>query len=150
MPFNQSAFNRFILDQDIVGFFPKPIKLSSGRMSSWYVNWRNVSSDVFAMDELSDFVLSFLADQKVAFDCLYGTPDGATKLAVLCQYKWAKQQPHFGPGKYVLAMGRKTPKDHGEPKDRFCGAPGKVVVLKTLPPQVAHCSRRCKSASAQY
>jgi orotate phosphoribosyltransferase len=70
----------------------------------------------------------------VGFDCLYGTPDGATKLAVVCQYKWAKLQSDFGPGKYPLVMGRKTPKDHGEPKDRyFVGAPaGRVVVLEDV------------------
>jgi len=134
MPFDQNKFNQFVLDQGIVGFFPQPIKLVSGRMSSWYVNWRNVSSDVFSMDQLVQFVLAFVKEKKIPVHCFYGTPDGATKLAVLCQFQWAKKQSDYGPAKYPLAMGRKTPKDHGDPKDRlFVGAPsGQVVVLEDV------------------
>lgn len=132
--FNQQKFNQFILEQGILGFFPKPIKLVSGRTSSWYVNWRNVSNDVYLIDQLSDFVLSYVQQQSIEINCFYGTPDGATKLAVLCQYKFAKSQPDFKSNQYTLAMGRKTPKDHGEPKDRFfVGAPqGRVVVLEDV------------------
>lgn len=132
--FDQQKFNAFILDQKIVGFFPQPIKLVSGRMSSWYVNWRNIAADVHAIDQLSDFLLAFVADQKIAFDCFLGTPDGATKLAVLAQFKWAKSQPDYGHKKYLLPMARKTAKDHGEPKDRFfVGAPeGKVIVIEDV------------------
>ena len=132
--FSQKKFNQFVLNSGIIGFFAKPIKLVSGRTSSWYVNWRNVASDVFLIDQLSDFVIDFCRFKKIEHDCLYGTPDGATKLAVLCQYKWAKKQKKFQPGRHILAMGRKTPKDHGEPKDRFfVGAPsGRVVVLEDV------------------
>jgi len=134
MKFNQEEFNRFIIDQKIVGFFEKPIKLVSGRESVFYANWRNVAEDVFLMDKLSDFLLAFVADKNLEVDCFFGTPDGATKLAVITQYKFAKAQKDYGEGKYPLAMGRKTPKDHGEEKDRyFVGAPmGKVVVLEDV------------------
>lgn len=132
--FSQKEFNQFVLDNKIVGFFDQPIKLVSGRTSTWYVNWRNISSDVFLIDQLSEYVLAFCRQKNLEQDCFYGTPDGATKLAVLCQYKWASQQTDYGPGKYVLAMGRKNPKDHGEPKDRFfVGAPtGKTVVIEDV------------------
>lgn len=132
--FNQKKFNQFVIDNKIVGFFAEPIKLVSGRTSSWYVNWRNIASDVYLIDQLSDMVLDFCQQHNLNQECVYGTPDGATKLAVLCQYKWAKQQKDFGPGKYVLAMGRKTPKDHGDPKDvYFVGAPkGRVVVIEDV------------------
>jgi len=132
--FDQQKFNNFVLDQGIVGFFPRPIKLVSGRFSSWYVNWRNVAGDVFLLDQLSDFLLSFVASANLEFDCFYGTPDGATKLAVLAQYKWAKSQPNYADKHFCLPMGRKTPKDHGEAKDRFfVGAPeGKVIVLEDV------------------
>src|SRR5215216_5082129 len=93
MSFNQKEFNQFIIDQEIVGFFEEQLKLVSGRMSSWYVNWREMSSSVGKIDRLSDFVLAYLEKHKITFDCLYGTPDGATKLAVISQFKWAKQQP---------------------------------------------------------
>lgn len=132
--FDQKKFNQFVLDQGIVGFFPTPIKLVSGRMSSWYVNWRNVSQDVQLIDVLTDYLLDFVKERKIKFDCFYGTPDGATKLAVIAQYKWAKSQPNFGKKDYLLPMGRKVPKDHGEKKDRFfVGAPqGKVIVLEDV------------------
>ena len=78
--------------------------------------------------------MAFLKQEKLAFETLFGTPDGATKLAVLAQYKWAKAQNDFEVGKYALSMGRKTPKDHGEVKDRFfVGEPrGKTIVLEDV------------------
>jgi len=117
-----------------VGLFPKEIRLVSGRVSTWYVNWRNIASDVYLLDQLTDFLLAFVDSKKIKLDCFYGTPEGATKMAVLCQYKWAKSQPDYGPGKYVLAMGRKQMKDHGDPNDRyFVGAPkGRVIVLEDV------------------
>lgn len=132
--FNQKKFNEYILSNNIVGFFPKPIKLVSGRISSWYVNWRIAASDVYLIDQLSDFLLSFVAENKIKFDCIYGTPDGATKLAVISQFKWAQSQPNYAVGKFRLPMGRKQPKDHGSPEDRFfVGAPtGRVVVIEDV------------------
>lgn len=132
--FNQTKFNDFILDNGIVGFFPKPIKLVSGRESSWYVNWRNIANDAYLMSELINYLLAFIAKEKLEFETIYGTPDGATKLAVLAQYEWAKAQDNFSAGNYVLSMGRKTPKDHGEIKDRFfVGEPrGKTIILEDV------------------
>jgi len=90
--FSQKKFTQFIFDNEVIGFFPERIKLVSGRFSTWYVNWRAVSSDVFLVDVLSDFLLAYLEKNHIEFDCIYGTPDGSTKMAVLAQYKWAKQQ----------------------------------------------------------
>ena len=132
--FNQNNFNKFILDNGIVGLFPAPIKLVSGRESSWYVNWRNIANDAYLMGELVKYLLTFIKREQIAFETIYGTPDGATKLAVLAQYEWAKAQKDFSQGKYALSMGRKTPKAHGEVRDRyFIGAPkGKSVVLEDV------------------
>ncbi len=132
--FTQDSFNKFVIDNQVVGFFDEPIKLSSGRISSWYVNWRRPASDVHQLDQLTDYLLAFCQHHQVNFDCFYGTPDGATKLAVIAQYKWAKQQPDYGKKTYLLPMGRKSPKEYGDPQDRFfIGAPtGKVVVLEDV------------------
>lgn len=67
-------------------------------------------------------------------DCFYGVPEGATKIGVLTQYKWAKQSPDYTLGSHALPMGRKIPKDHGAPKDRFfVGEPrGKTIVLEDV------------------
>jgi len=132
--FNQEEFENFILENKVIGFFEKPILLKSGRLSPYYINWRNVTEDVFLTDKLSDYVISFVKKKGISPDCFYGVPEGATKLAIITQYKYAKLSPHYGPGSYVLCMGRKQPKDHGEPKDKyFLGAPrGKVIVLEDV------------------
>jgi orotate phosphoribosyltransferase len=123
-----------MLTHNVVGFFPQEITLSSGRKSSWYVNWRTVSSNTFLMDQLSDFVVAFLRGQKTAFECIFGVPEGATKLAVISQLKWAKAQPDFATRAYPLAMGRGKVKTHGDPKDaQFVGIPnGRIVVLEDV------------------
>ncbi len=132
--FDQKAFDQFIIDQEIVGFFGQPIKLVSGRTTYWYVNWRTALYDAVFLDKVSDFLLAFLQDHNLPVDCFYGIPDGTTKLAVISQYKLLQQKKNISPGEYVYAMGRKTPKEHGEPKDRFfVGQPrGNVIVLEDV------------------
>lgn len=132
--FDQEKFNQFILENQVVGFFEEPITLKSGRLSHWYVNWRNVTEDVFLSEQLADQIMAFVEDSELEPDCFYGVPEGATKLGIIIQYQWAKNSPNYGPGSHILAMGRGKPKDHGEPKDRFfLGQPkGKVVILEDV------------------
>lgn len=134
MAFNQEEFNQFVLDNNIIGFFEKPIKLKSGRMSNWYVNWRNVVEDVFGTDKLTNFILAFAEQKGLNVDCFYGVPEGATKTAVLTTFKLAQQSSGFAPGSHALPMGRAKPKEHGNPKDRyFVGAPrGNTVVIEDV------------------
>lgn len=140
--FNQEEFNKFIAENGVYGFFEEPIKLKSGRFSYFYANWRNVVEDVFLTDKLADFVIDFAQDFlplsegeiKRGCDTFYGVPEGATKLAVISQYKWAQKSSEYSKGSHVLAMGRAKPKDHGEAKDKFfVGMPkGKVVILEDV------------------
>jgi len=132
--FNQSDFNSFVLDNGIIGFFEKPITLKSGRLSNWYVNWRNVAEDAFLTDKLVDFVLAFAKDNSLDVDCFYGVPEGATKLGILTQFKFAQQSGNYGKGSHILAMGRAKPKEHGAPKDKFfVGMPnGKTIILEDV------------------
>jgi len=132
--FNQKDFNNFIVENKIIGLFEKPITLKSGRISNWYVNWRNISEDVFLLDKLSDFVLSFVEGLNLKPDCFYGVPEGATKLGLFAQFKWAKNRDDYEKCKYVLAMGRGKPKEHGDVKDKFfVGAPkGNVIILEDV------------------
>lgn len=132
--FNQEEFNRFVLDNNVVGFFEQPIKLKSRRMSNWYVNWRNVVEDVFLLDKLTDYLIAFVLDLGLEPDCFYGVPEGATKLGVLTQYKWAKKSPKYAPHSHTLPMGKGKPKSHGTPKDKyFVGEPrGKTIVLEDV------------------
>lgn len=125
-------FYSFIIENRVIGFYKKPIKLKSGRISNWYVNWRNVAADVFLLDKLTDYILNFIDFLKLQPDCFYGVPEGASKLGIITQFKWAKRQKNYNPGKYVLSMGRGKPKEHGDPNDQFfLGVPnGNVVVLE--------------------
>lgn len=132
--FNRSKFNKFVVDNGVIGFFKKPIVLKSGRESHWYVNWRTVTEDVYLTDKLSDFVLAFIEHEKLRPDCFYGVPEGATKLAVITQFKWAKEQKDYAANVYALPMGRGKPKEHGDPRDRyFLGMPqGDTIVMEDV------------------
>lgn len=132
--YKQTEFNNFILENNVVGFFDKPVLLSSGRLSNWYVNWRTLVKDVFFTDQLSDYVLAFTRELGLEPKCFYGVPEGATKLGILTQYKWAKDSPNYAPHSHALAMGRGKLKEHGDPKDRyFVGEPkGETIVIEDV------------------
>jgi len=134
MAFDQSKFNSFIEENKVYGFFKDPITLKSGRKSQFYANWRSVVEDTYLTDKLADFVIDFIKSKAMEVDTFYGVPEGATKLGVITQYKYAKSSPNFSKGSHVLSMGRAKPKDHGEPKDKFfVGAPkGKVIVIEDV------------------
>lgn len=130
--FDQEAWNAFVIEHDVIGFSQNPITFKGGRECNCYVNWRGAVSDAWLIDRITDFLLAFASDRDLEPRCFFGVPEGATKLGVLAQYKWAKSRPDFALGAYPLAMGRGRPKDHGDPKDRyFVGQPsGKTVVLE--------------------
>ncbi len=125
-------FYDFIIKNNVVGFFNEPITLKSGRKSYWYVNWRTIAEDVYFLDKVSNFLLLFVKHLNLVPNCFYGVPEGATKLGVITQYKWAFNDKNIQPGKYTLSMGRGKPKDHGELKDKFfLGIPkGKIIILE--------------------
>lgn len=132
--FDQKEFNEFIIEQDVIGFFDEPIRLKSDRLANWYVNWRNVSEDVFLFDKLTDYVISYVEYLDLKPDCFCGVPEGATKLSLITQFKWAKAQPDYGSGVYPLAMARGRSKNHGNPRDRyFIGSPkGRTIIIEDV------------------
>lgn len=117
--FNQQKFNNLILDNWIIWFFEEAIKYKSWRMWNYYINWRNITEDVFLIDELTDLILAFAQDLGLNPDCFYWVPEWGTKTAVITQYKWAKMQKDFWKWSHVLPMWRAKPKDHWAPKDKF-------------------------------
>ena len=127
-------FYNFILENNIIGIFREPIKLKSGRLSLWYINWRNIASDVFLLDKLTDYIFLFIDYLGLNPKCFYGVPEGATKLGIITQYKWAKRQENYISGAYDLSMGRGKQKEHGDPKDRFfLGIPnGETIILEDV------------------
>ncbi|MFX1530448.1 MAG: orotate phosphoribosyltransferase [Promethearchaeota archaeon] len=134
MKWDKENFFKFIISQNVIGFFEEPVKLKSGRLSYWYVNWRTVAENVKSIDFLSNYIIEFVKHLDLKPDCFYGVPEGATKLGIICQYKWAKKQPDYKKGNYILSMGRAKPKEHGDPKDKFfLGKPqGKVIILEDV------------------
>ena len=127
-------FYEFIIKNKVIGFFKEPIRLKSNRLSYFYINWRNVSEDVNLIDKLTDYIISFVESLNLKPDCFYGVPEGASKIGIITQFKWAQKQKNYYTGTYILPMGRGKPKDHGEPKDRFfLGMPqGKVIIIEDV------------------
>ncbi len=134
MVFDQSEFNKFIEESGVYGFFKEAITLKSGRKSHFYANWRNVVEDVFLTEKLANYLIEFVKANNVEVDTFYGVPEGATKLGVITQFIFSKQQTNYGKGSAILSMGRAKPKDHGAPKDKyFVGTPqGKTVVIEDV------------------
>lgn len=132
--FDQQEFNNFIEENNVYGFFQEPITLKSGRKSHFYANWRNVVEDVWLTERLAEYVVEFVKDAEILVNTFYGVPEGATKLGIITQYKYAKQSPNYNKGSHILSMGRAQPKDHGAPKDKyFVGVPrGKIIVLEDV------------------
>lgn len=122
----------FAIEHGVVGFFDEPITLKSGRKSSFYVNWRHVTSDAYLLDQISDLVAREI--QKLAWPAstILGVPEGGSKLAIMVNMKLARQSSHFAPGSHQVPMMRAKPKEHGKPEDRlFLGQPrGPVIVLE--------------------
>lgn len=130
----KKKFYEFIIINKVIGFFKEPIRLKSNRLSYFYVNWRKVSEDVNLIDKLTDYIISFVRYLNLQPDCFYGVPEGASKIGIITQFKWAKMQNNHQTRSYHLPMGRGKPKDHGEPKDRFfLGVPkGKVIIIEDV------------------
>lgn len=114
--FTQEVFHNFLIQHNVVGFFDDPITLVSGRKSYWYANCRDLLNTVKRINQLTDFILTFVKERNLDFDYFYGVPDGATKLGDILNFK-------LGLGgdnpKQKLVIGRKTPKEHGAAKDRY-------------------------------
>ena len=133
MSFNQEEFNKFIIENNVVGFKEQDITLKSGRICRWYANCRNLTSFAGTADKTANFVIDFIKQKDVDFDYVYGVPAGATKLGVLISYKIAARENNDN---FKLVIGREKPKEHGEAKDKFFIGPlkegDKVVVVEDV------------------
>ena len=131
--FEQAEYNEFLVENKVIGFFEEPITLKSGRVSPWYANCRDLLGRVGLIDKLTDFVLAFSAEEGVSADYFYGVPEGATKLAVILNYKKGKLDHNDN---QVLIIGRGKPKEHGDPKDKYFIGPVKekdrVIIIEDV------------------
>ena len=134
MSFDKEKFIKFALENNVVSFLENPVELVSGGLSHLYINWRNVTDYVFLTNKLTDFIIEFTNSHELNPDTFYGVPEGATKLGIITQYKWAQQSKNYGKRSHVLAMGRGKPKEHGIEKDKnFLGQPkGRTIILEDV------------------
>jgi orotate phosphoribosyltransferase len=132
MKFNQEEFNFFANYHNVIKF--KDMVLSSGRRTQFYFSWKSILEDVYLTDKLTDFVIQYTQSQDLMPDTFYGVPEGATKLGILTQDKWARKFLNFGVGSHVLAMRRGKLKNHGDEEDSsFLGKPrGKTILLEDV------------------
>ena len=131
MAFNKKEYDRFILDNKVVGVKQEPFKLKSGRLSYWYANCRVLSDTYGLLSRTAQFVVGRIDELGLEFDYIYGTPDGATKLGIMANIILGKDNPSL-----KMVVGRKQPKEYGEPRDRFFVGPvekgDRVIVLEDV------------------
>lgn len=120
--------------QGVIKKFSEPITLKSGKKSNIYINWREISNSVSLLEKLAYTVIQNINEKFPECTCIYGVPEGATKLALICQFLRAKSRDSASSNTDHLAMGRAKPKLHGDPADKyFIGVPkGKVVVIEDV------------------
>ena len=131
--YDQNEYNKFLTENKVIGFFEEPITLKSGRISHWYANCRNLLDKVGVIDRLTDFIIAFSDENRISADYFYGVPEGATKLAVILNYKKGKVDNNEN---QALVIGRGKPKEHGDPKDKYFIGPAKegdkVIVIEDV------------------
>ncbi len=124
------SFNDFIIYNNVLKVMSQPITLNSGQQSLVYVNWRNITENVYLFENLLGYILNFIEENHINSDCFYGVPEGCSKIGMFIQYFMAKKRSSNS----TLAMGRGKIKDHGEDRDRyFIGSPtGTVTVIEDV------------------
>ncbi len=129
--FKKDEFNRFVLDNNVVGIKEEPFKLKSGRLSHWYANCRVLSDTYGLLNRTAEFVTDYLKGRGIEFDYVYGVPAGATKLGIAVNYKLGAGRPE-----QKMIIGREKPKEHGDARDKYFIGPveegDKVVVLEDV------------------
>ena len=138
--YERLLFDSFLVNNGVVEFRKKKVKLSSGRYSNFYINVRNLMDDVVTLDELMLYVNVWYKHLKP--DYFLGVAEGMTRLGLIMNYTKAKEDlprykdyfPKGYPKKYPLPMARGRIKKYGNKKDRyFLGSlKGKVVVLEDV------------------
>ncbi len=127
-------FNNLLLDNALINFSQEPIILSSGEESNTYVNWRNILTDAFSVDKLSDYIISIVKEKNLDPDSFYGVPESMSLIGGITQLKWASQSNNYQIGSHTLSIGRGKPKEHGAEEDKyFIGKPtGKTIILEDV------------------
>src|SRR5437016_1146454 len=74
--FKQDAYDSFLVQNGVVGFYEDPITLRSGGLSYWYANFRALLSDVKLADQAGQFIYDFSRDNKGLPTNFFPVPEG--------------------------------------------------------------------------
>ncbi|MDE1846084.1 MAG: hypothetical protein KGH53_02280 [Candidatus Micrarchaeota archaeon] len=128
--FDQDAFNQSVLSSNLVGFHSEPKLLNSGRMSNFFVRWKEMYNNPRLLNSTIKFTLGFVRDMGLEPMTILGVPEGMSPFGVSAQLSYISEKSSLEQGKYTVVSMRKTPKDHGHPLDRyFIGTPKEPIVL---------------------
>ncbi len=121
-------YNKFLLDNDLVGFFDPYITLKSGRPGHWYVNMRDALKNLNLKRQLAMYMYDLCGELALKPDYFLGVPDGAKPLGEEMNNLINYKKP-FEISAAVLRAGKKA---HGDPLNRYSVGPltpGNHVVL---------------------
>lgn len=132
--FSQKGFNEYVLDRNIISI--RDTVLKSGRMSPYYMNWRDVVGEGHSGNLLVDYIISFVKDRGLQPKTFLGVKESMSGFGAHLTYEWARLQPEYGKSRFPVVVERAKPKeDHGDPENRdyVGGRPReKVVVLEDI------------------
>ena len=117
--FDQEAYDRFLIENNVVGFYENPIPLKSGRLSSWYVNFRSLLIGYEKVDKAAQFIYDFLRERELKPTNVFAVPEGPREFASAVN-RILKSDLGDDVSAASLRAGYKT---HGSPLDRYSVGP---------------------------
>ncbi|HVA82594.1 MAG TPA: hypothetical protein VNF06_00320 [Candidatus Aquilonibacter sp.] len=128
--FNQASFNHSILSNNLVGFYEQPKELASGRVSNFFIRWKEMYNNQRLLKSTIKFTLGFVKDMGLEPMTICGVPEGMSPFGIAAQLKYISEKSASEQNKYTVVTMRKTPKDHGHQLDRyFIGTPKPPILL---------------------
>lgn len=120
MTFNRETYDKFLVENGVVGFYEDPITLRSGGLSYWYANFRALLSDLNKVDKAAEFIYDFTRENNLNPTNFFAVPEGPREFAssanrILRENYMGKIIPAAS-----LRAGYKT---HGSPLDRYSVGP---------------------------
>jgi len=81
MRFDQDLYNRFLVNNSVIGFYDEPVLLRSGGLTFWYANFRALLADYQAVQKAAEFVDDFIADHMLDPTNFFAVPEGPREFA---------------------------------------------------------------------
>lgn len=121
MTFNREAYDLFLVENGVVGFYEDPITLRSGGLSYWYANFRALLTDLTKTDKVAEFVYDFTTEHGLKPTNFFAVPEGPREFASSANRILGRNLPE---GTVVpVASLRAGYKTHGSPLDRYSVGP---------------------------